>query len=88
MEKILYGLIILVCFFVVDFTSHLLVHLILNKKQTSEETVEVRKIPRNISGISDPLERYRKYEDPDSKLYIPIKRKVVNRIEIGEDDNN
>ena len=55
-----------------------------NMDDTQEEQ---RTAPKNISSLSDPLSLYEKYTDDKSKLYKPIKNKVVNRIEIGTDED-
>ena len=66
------------------FLGSALVLLIFIRVGTKEETTEEkqpgeRKIPKNIGMFSDPLERYERYADDDSHLYVPIKNKGVNR---------
>lgn len=39
-----------------------------------------RRIPQNIGMFADPLERYKKYRDDESGLYLPIKKEGVNRL--------
>ena len=58
-------------------------------KHVKKEPEEVkREAPKNISSLSDPLSLYKKYTDEKSKLYKPIKNKVVNRVEIGRDEDS
>ena len=61
-----------------------------NNKMVKIEPKEEQKreAPKNISGISDPMENYSRYKDDVSHLYRPIKREVVNRIEIGDDEDS
>ena len=68
------------------FLGVLFVSLIKISKENEEE--ETREAPENISSISDPLSLYNKYQDNNSKLYKSIKPKVVNRVEIGADEDS
>lgn len=71
--------------FLGTFVAYLLIGE-LKKAEPDEELT--REAPKNISSISDPLSRYEKYADKNSRLYKPIKNKVVNRVEIGSDEDS
>jgi hypothetical protein len=51
-----------------------------------KEQEPMREAPKNISSISDPMSLYEKYTEKG--LYKPIKNKVVNRIEVGTDEDS
>jgi len=58
--------------------------------KASKQEVYTREAPKNISSISDPMSSYEKYKDENSNLYRSFKNnsKVVNRIEIGRDEDS
>ena len=57
-------------------------------QKNEQQEIPKKEAPKNISSISDPLSLYEKYTDDKSKLYKPIKNKVVNRIEVGTDEDS
>lgn len=61
---------------------------VLKVSKENDDEESVREAPENISSISDPLSLYNKYQDKNSKLYKSIKPKVVNRVEIGADEDS
>ena len=58
-----------------------------NNGHTKGNEPIIREAPKNIGRFKDPLEGYEKYKKEDG-LYRPIKKKAVNRIEIGENNDS
>ena len=58
----------------------------LKKEPKVTITTEEREAPKNISSLSDPMSAYKKYTDEG--LYKPIRKRGVNRLEIGRDEDS
>lgn len=81
--------------FMVGFCGGTIAYEILSKQnkayqiEYNNEQKDIKRVaPKNISRIADPLGEYNRYKDEQSKLYRPIKREVVNRLEIGDDNDS